>query len=282
MNRIIIKPSYKRPYRIGYHAAGGSVRRAFWLGRAPVVVQLTQQDATAAVRAEVFSREPVERAAAQRAVEHIISAEVDLAQFADAVAGDAKMAAVVARLHGLKPLRIPDLWTTLLRSLTSQQLSGASARAIENKLAARFGQIVPVKGEDVGVLPDPATLLALSDGDLRGTGLSARKAEYARSLAEHVLDGSLEFERLRASSLEEVVEVMTTIRGVGRWTAECTALFGLGHADVLPAGDLGIQKGVALLDRKRKLPTPAQVERRGRKWAGWRSVAAVYLWRSMD
>ena len=279
---IVIKPKYVCPYRIGYHAAGGNVRRAFWLGPLPVVVQLNQKDADAEVHAEVFSPQPVDRAAAQRAVEHIISAEVDLVQFAHAIAGDAKMAAVAVRLPGLKPLRIPDLWTTLLRSLTSQQLSGAAARAIENKLAARFGQIVQVKGEGVGVLPDPATLLALSDADLRGTGLSARKAEYARSLAEHVLDGSLEFERLRASSLDEVIEVMTTIRGVGRWTAECTALFGLGHADVLPSGDLGIQKGVALMDRKRKLPTPAQVERRGRKWAGWRSVAAVYLWRSLD
>ena len=279
---MILTPAYKPPYRISYHASNGSVRRAFWLGAEPVVVQLKQKAADAPVRAEVFSQQPVDRAAAQRAVEHIISAEVDLTEIAGAAAGDAKMAAVVARLHGLKPLRIPDLWTTLLRSLTSQQLSGASARAIENKLASRFGRMVKVHDEDVGVLPDPATLLELTETELRGTGLSTRKAEYARSLAEHVLDGSLEFERLRASTLEEVIDVMTTIRGVGRWTAECTAMFGLGHADVLPSGDLGIQKGIALLDRKRKLPTPAQVERRGRKWAGWRSVAAVYLWRSLD
>lgn len=284
MHALPIPIDYTPPYSIHYHAREGAVRRSFRLHGAPVVLELVQAAPDAPVEAVAHSDRPLEPLADSlgEAAHHVASADLELVSFRHAVAGDAAMAALAARLHGLKPLRIPDLWTSLLRSLLSQQISGAAARAIERKLAGRFGQTIVVGDELVPVLPDPATVLAAPDEELRGAGLSARKAEYARALAERVLDGTLDFERLQAMELEEVVATMTTIRGVGRWTAECTALFGLGHRDVLPGDDLGIRKGIALLDGMADLPTPAAVRQRGEAWAGWRSVASIYLWRSLE
>jgi DNA-3-methyladenine glycosylase II len=283
MKEIHLKPAYAGPYTIRYFSNNGRVRRSFWIDGYPIVVELEQTgEAPVSVRVSSDrSLRPI-RARIEAAVRHIISADEDVSEFHQHIARDKAMAGVAARLPGLKPLRSPDLWTTLLRSLTSQQISIAAARSIENKLATRFGHMISIGEERVPVLPDPATLLSLKDEDIRGAGYSGRKVEYARSLAEHVLDGTLEFERLRASSLDEVIETMTRIRGVGRWTAECTALFALGHRDVLPADDLGIRKGMALMQRRKLLPSPKDVKKRGERWAGWRSFAAIYLWRSLD
>src|SRR3954466_3300343 len=169
--------------------------------------------------------------------------------------------------------RPPDLYGALLRSITGQQLSVKAARAIDGRLGGRFG----------GRAPSPAELLADDPDAMRAAaGLSRAKVASLRSLAEHVLDGRLELDRLAELGDGEVVRELVAVKGIGEWTAHMFLMFTLRRPDVLPTGDLGIQLAIRKHYRKRKLPKPAQMEKIAKPWEPYRSVACWYLWRSLD
>ena len=268
------------PYRLRYHSAGQPVRRGFWLDGRPVVIQLEQEHDDGPVTARAYSTSPLDGIAdrVSEAAHRMISARDDLNEFRAAIAGDREMAALVAGLPGLKPLRVPDLWTALIWGLIDQQLSNVSGREIRQRLAERFGPSVDVDGERVAILPDARTILDVTHQELCEAGLSERKAEYAKEIAEEVMAGEVDLERIAAMPLKDALQHIVDLRGVGMWTAEVAAIFGLGVRDVLPADDLGIRKAIGQLYHLPQLPERAEVERIGERWAGWRSYAAVYLW----
>ncbi len=117
---------------------------------------------------------------------------------------------------------------------------------------------------------------------LRDAGLSWSKVSYFRDLAEHVRDGELDLERLPELSDEEVIAELTEIKGIGRWTAEMFLIFHLGRPDVLSTGDLGIRKGAQLAHGLDEMPTPAELDEMGEAWSPHRTLACLYLWRSLD
>jgi DNA-3-methyladenine glycosylase II len=166
-------------------------------------------------------------------------------------------------------------WThfdSILRSIVYQQLSGRAAATIHGRVLALIGD-----GAEA-----PRRIVATSHEDFRAAGLSNAKARYVRNLAEHVLDGSLPVESLHELSDEEIIAALTQVKGIGKWSARMFLMFRLGRPDVLPELDLGVQKGIQRAYRLRKLPTPAQVLRRGAKWAPYRTVAAWYMWRVLE
>lgn len=268
------------PYRLSYHAEGDVVRRAFWLARRPVVVQLEQAVDDGPVTAAVYSDRSLADIEGQIQVllRRMISAEDDLAAFRAAMAGDAALLEVIDSMPGLKPLRTPDLWTTLIWALIDQQLSNAAGRAIRRRFAERFGPKIDVEGELVAVIPDPEKVRGTNYLELAEAGLSKRKAMYAREIAEAVLEGQTDLDRIAALPAEEALQHLIDLRGVGMWTAEIAAIFGLGERDILPADDLGVRKAVGQIYQLPTLPAAAEVRRIGERWAGWRSYAAVYLW----
>lgn len=271
------------PYRLRWHEDGDGPVRGMWLHAQPVAIRLEQEDDDAPVTAHVASTAPLAPVAdlVREAARHMACADDALTEFRRAVAGDPAMAALVDRFPGLKPLRVLDLWTALLRALVSQQISGAAARAIERRLAERFGERIELDGASVHVLPDAETVLRLPVHRLAEAGLSGRKAGYAREIAEAFVSGAVDRDQLLRMTPEEATAALVDLRGVGRWTAECAAIFGLGERDVLPADDLGVRKAVAHLYHLPSVPTAAEVRRMGERWAGWRSYAAVYLWYSL-
>lgn len=166
-------------------------------------------------------------------------------------------------------------WThfdALVRSIVYQQLSGKAAATIHGRVLTLIGE-----GSEA-----PSRIVATSHEALRSAGLSTAKANYVRNLAEHVLDGSLPVESLDQLSDDDVISALTQVKGIGRWSAQMFLMFRLGRPDVLPELDLGVQKGIQKAYRLRKLPTPAQVLRRGAKWAPYRTVAAWYMWRILE
>jgi DNA-3-methyladenine glycosylase II len=128
----------------------------------------------------------------------------------------------------------------------------------------------------------PQGVLVRTDADLRGAGLSRRKAEYLRDLAEKTETGDIDFARLAALSDDDVIRQLSVVRGVGVWTAQMFLMFALRRPDVLPAGDLGIRSAIRRAYRLRALPKPAKIERLARKWHPYCSAASWYLWRSSD
>ena len=163
-----------------------------------------------------------------------------------------------------------DAFSVLVSSIIGQQISGFAARAIGGRLADRFG----------GRMPTPAELLATDPAVLREVGLSRMKIEYLRSLAEHIISGEFQIDRLHELSDDEVRKQITASKGLGRWTADMFLLINLERPDILPIGDLGIRSAVQRLYKLDHLPTPGEVESIGEKWHPYRSLASFYLWAS--
>ena len=165
-----------------------------------------------------------------------------------------------------------DDYAVLVRSIVGQQLSTRSAAAIYGRLLERYG----------GRPPTPDQVLADDPDELRtSVGLSHAKVKYLRSLAEHVLDGSLELDRLAHLPDEEVTAALTAVSGIGPWSAQLFLMLHLRRPDVLVSGDLGIRRAVMIRYGLPTLPTPAEVDAIGERWRPYRTLACMYLWRSL-
>lgn len=164
-------------------------------------------------------------------------------------------------------------FNALARAIIFQQLATAAARTIYGRVEAL--------GDGDG-FPAPTELLALPEEELRAAGLSRSKLKAIRDLAGKVESGELELDALDELPDEEVTARLTTVWGIGEWTAQMHLIFKLGRLDVMPAGDLGIREGVRVLDALEERPTPAEVLERSEPWKPLRSVASWYLWRLLD
>jgi DNA-3-methyladenine glycosylase II len=184
-----------------------------------------------------------------------------------------QIAALVAAAGPIR-LRPPhdSHFAALVRAITYQQLAGAAAAAIHGRLVLALDGAV-----------EPAALVALSDDALRAAGLSANKAASLRDLAAKVLDGTvvLEPRAIARESDEEVIARLTTVRGIGEWTAQMFLMFQLRRLDVWPTGDLGVRRGYGLAWQI-PTPTPKELERLGDELRPFRSVAAWYCWRAAE
>jgi DNA-3-methyladenine glycosylase II len=165
-----------------------------------------------------------------------------------------------------------DHYGALVRTITGQQLSVLAARAIYGRLTARFG----------GRPPTPVEILAEDPEELRAAaGLSRAKVGYLRSLAEHVVSGELELERLDELEDEQVIAELVAVKGLGLWSAQMFLMFQLERPDVLPTGDLGIRRAMQLAYELPELPQPAAMEQIAEPWRPHRTLACRYLWRSL-
>jgi DNA-3-methyladenine glycosylase II len=161
----------------------------------------------------------------------------------------------------------------LVEAIIYQQLAGKAAAAI----LSRFRALYPS-----GRFPAAQEIADTPERLLRSAGLSPQKISYIRDLSGRVLDGSFHLRSLASMEDEAVVEHLTQVKGIGRWTAEMFLIFTLGRSDVLPLNDLGILKAVQQAYGFSRLPEARTLERMGRKWRPHRSVASWYLWASVD
>jgi DNA-3-methyladenine glycosylase II len=160
----------------------------------------------------------------------------------------------------------------LARAISYQQLAGKAAAAIHARFVALFD----------GEGPTPEAVLALPIDALRGAGLSGSKTASIRDLAEKVVDGTVQLDRVARLSDDEIVRELTLVRGIGPWTAEMFLMFQLGRLDVWPVGDFGVRSGYATLYGLAKTPGPRELEPLGERFRPYRSVATWYCWRAVD
>jgi DNA-3-methyladenine glycosylase II len=186
-------------------------------------------------------------------------------------AADPILATLIERVGPYRINYDEPAFASLAEAIVYQQLHGKAAATIFKRLT------------DLTGLPlTPQGILKLSDEQLRGVGLSKQKLSYLRDLAAKTHSGELEFRGLAELSDEEVIKLLTQVKGIGVWTAHMFLMFALRRPNVLPTGDLGIQMAIRRHYRKRNLPKPKQMEKLARCWEPYRSVACWYLWRSMD
>jgi 3-methyladenine DNA glycosylase/8-oxoguanine DNA glycosylase len=198
----------------------------------------------------------------QAAVAHLSNVDLALARLIEA-AGPFRME--------IRTLHSP--FEALARNIVYQQLNGTAAAAIHARVLALFGK----------KQLRPQQILEAADETLRGAGLSRNKLEALRDLAAKTLDGTVPaLARLKRMGDEEIIERLTQVRGIGRWTVEMLLMSRLGRPDVLPVGDYGVRKGFSLIYRTEGLPMPKELERYGERWRPYRTVASWYLWRTLE
>ena len=165
-----------------------------------------------------------------------------------------------------------DPFSALVRTIVGQQLSTKAAATIHRRLL----DLLP---EGVAT---PAALDALNDAQLRQVGLSRQKSAYTRDLSMKAASGELPLEHLSDMSDEEVIEAITKVKGLGRWSAEMFLMFRLNRPDILPVDDLGIVKGMQKLFGMKRRPKPRTMLRLAEPWRPYRSIAAWYVWRATE
>ena len=174
----------------------------------------------------------------------------------------------------LKPTPALTPFQTLVRSVTYQQLNGTAAATIFRRLLALYPGMK---------FPAPEDLLATPDDRLRAAGLSRNKIAAVKDIAAKTLEGIIPALRaIKTLSNQEILEWLTTVRGVGPWTVEMLLIFTLGREDVLPATDFGVRKGFALTYGLNDLPSPRDLQAHGEIWRPHRTTASWYLWRAVD
>jgi DNA-3-methyladenine glycosylase II len=166
----------------------------------------------------------------------------------------------------------PDPYQALARAIVGQQLSTKAAASIWAKLVTQFD----------GEIPDPRALLRKRPQTLRKAGLSNSKVAFLRDLAQRVVDGRLDLGRLKDLADEDVIAELIEVKGIGRWTGEMFLIFHLGRPDVVSVGDLGIRRAVQIAYGMKELPGPLELERIAEEWRPHRTLACLYLWRSLD
>lgn len=188
---------------------------------------------------------------------------------------DPVMAGLIDRIGPIPhtPRRVPP-FHSLAQSIVYQQLNSKAAGTIFTRFLALFG---------AGGFPSPDAVLRLDAETFRSVGLSRQKTGYILDLAQRAGAGLLpSLEECDAMTDEELIARLTAVKGIGRWTAEMMLIFNLGRPDVLPVDDLGVRRGFQLAHCKRKMPEPDALARHGKRWAPFRTAAALYLWRAAE
>jgi DNA-3-methyladenine glycosylase II len=228
---------------------GSTYRRVLVLDDTPVEVAVTQEGGaeTPALRLTLNSAgtRTNGRPEARAALGRILSLDLDIDPFYTLAGKDPVLGPLVRRFRGLRPPRFPSVFECLVNAVALQQLSLAAGLTLLNRLSRTYGACFSAAGNRVYAFPGPADLAVAQPASIRALGFSLRKAETIVSLAEAAYEGRLDLERLAIHDDEHVIETLTQMDGIGRWSAEYTLLRGLGRLHVFPGDDVGARKNLA-------------------------------------
>jgi DNA-3-methyladenine glycosylase II len=216
--------------------------------------------------------------AAGQAVTSLFNLDLDLSLFTAAVRDDPVMSAIAVRLRGLKPPRTATVFEALTDSIIEQQISLAAAHSIEKRVTRTFGDVLELEGREYYAFPTPGRLADASPEELRACGLSLKKAEYIIGIARRIRDGDLDLENYGpGEDTESIIRELSTLRGVGVWTAELAVLRGLSRLDAIPADDLGIRRSISRYYSRESRIDTMEARRIASEWGEWRGLGAYYL-----
>jgi DNA-3-methyladenine glycosylase II len=266
----------RRPHNAVDRWDTGTYERVVSLDGTPDALSVTQVAGPEAPRLSVVLAggrvdQPAE-ALARSALDRLLGLSVDLSPFAAMAAPDPLLGPLAARLRGLKPPRFPTVFEALVNGVACQQLSLAVGIHLLNRLAADRGRAVSASPEGPRAFPDPEDLASLQPDDLKRHGFSSTKARTIIETARAIVAGGLDLEALQQLEDGAAIERLTSLRGVGRWTAEYVLLRGLGRLHVFPGDDVGAHNKLRQLFG---IDTPLDHEAVGRLVARWHPYAGV-------
>ena len=262
----------------------GAYERLLVLGREALLVRATQVGPPSRPRLELVlvgkpARRKAARAAAERLVERVLGTRHRLRAFYRQAAGDPLLAGALRAERGLSLAGHASLFEALVTSILSQQINLSFAYSIRAELVEAFGRRARIDGETRFAFPSPRRLARESPDALRRFRLSEAKARALHGVARAFAGGELDEDELRSLDDETVVERLTALRGIGRWTAETALIRGLGRIDAFPAGDLGVVKYLARgLLGHRDTASEAEMRAFSERWRPFRSYALIYAY----
>jgi DNA-3-methyladenine glycosylase II len=264
-----------------YRAKDGRLGCPLRLGQQSYFVEVAPTDDQAHWQVQIHQGDQSLEAAATKALRHLFALDVDLSAFYQHSRHDPHVADITEQLSGARMVRDRDPFTSVISSIISQQLNLAFAATLKRRLWLIAGQPLQVEGEQLYADPTPEAIARLDYTTLRNMQYSQRKAEYVIDFARAVVDGRFSLERLAELDDEEAIAYLSSQRGVGRWTAECVLLFGLGRPDLLPAKDVGLQRAVERCYRLPHRPDEQEIRQLAASWHPWSSWYTYYLWLSL-
>ena len=259
---------------------GGALLRVLRLGRRLLPYEVHPRGAVDDARLHVRIpgvRDAAVGEAVAAEVRRLFGLDFDLPGFYRMAKGDPVLAALVEPLHGLRPTLAPAPLEMLVGAITAQQVNLAFAFACRARLVRRYGNAVRLAGETVWAFPDAAALARSSVRGLRALKFSGRKAEYIRDLARGVVGSGLDLPALTGMPNDAVIERLTRLRGLGRWTADWFLARCLGRGDVCPAGDLAVRKAFDHYYGRGRALSERAIRRRASAWGGYQNLAVHYL-----
>jgi DNA-3-methyladenine glycosylase II len=217
------------------------------------------------------------RAAVEAEIRRSLSLDVDLESFYAWASADAILTPLITRLYGMRPPGAPTLFEALVTSISAQQVNLTFATTTRSRLIERFGRALVVNGRMFYAFPTPQSLASASLQELRDMQFSWRKAEYIVNLSHLVAAGDLRLDDFPALSDAEVIERITRVKGLGRWTADWLLARGLARGEVIAAGDLGVRKAVGRFYFDGRMPSIDEVRSFAARWGAFQNLVVHYL-----
>jgi DNA-3-methyladenine glycosylase II len=207
----------------------------------------------------------------------IFNLDFNLKYFYEDMKNDRILSKLIPKLRGLNSPTTPTFFEAIVSSIIEQQISLKAARSIKNKMIKKFGDILKLEGATYYSFPTPQTLFKLEREDLRGSGLSFRKAEYVIGLSKCIEDKKLDLNKLKTKSTTEIIQELLKVRGIGFWTAELAVIRGLHRLVALPADDIGLRRVVSHYYKNDKPVSSDELRIIAKDWGKWSGLVAFYL-----
>ncbi len=292
--KIPLPPGFDLAWTLGFLAArtvpslervgDGGYRRSLRLGDRQVTLALRplpdRQGGPGAL--EVRTAPALPAAEVRRLVHRMFDLEADLGAFHALAAADPVLSRIVPRRPSIRLPQLLDPFEGIVRAVIGQQVSVAGAATLLDRLVRLLGEPAPeLDGEAFLAFPTPLALASATPEAIGATGQTRAKVATLRGVAAAVLDGRIDWDRLRRGTAEASHETLVALPGIGPWTASYVRLRTLGDRDAFPAADLGVIKALRRLTPQGEGITPSEITALGERWRPWRGYATLHLWNSL-
>ena len=214
----------------------------------------------------------------EKIISNIFNTDFDLNSFYEHVKNDKILFKLSEKLFGLKTPTTPTVFEALFDSIVEQQISLKAAHSIERKIIKTFGSKIVIDAQSYFAFPTPEQLNNASMDQLRECGISFRKAEYIKDISELMVTGKLDLEKFKTyKNIDDIIDELCELRGIGEWTAELTIIRGLKGFDSFPADDVGIRRVISHYYHHNQKISADEARKIAKKWGKWKGLAAYYL-----
>lgn len=217
----------------------------------------------------------------ERIWRHMLSIDRPLTPFYDKMSADPVLREILDRLEGLNLLLEADAFEAMVLAIIGQQVNLTFAENLKRSLVELCTDPMELSGRPFYAFPTAEQIAHLNYEDLRSLKYSQRKAEYVIDFARGVASSTIDLQALESMTNEEAIQYLVKLRGIGRWSAECVLLFGLGRSDLLPAADIGLRNAIQYFYQLDHQPSEQEVREMASDWVGYESYVTYYLWTAL-